>query len=132
MSQKNNSGKTQHFTLSAKLNFTTGKRRATNLPPFDVSFTYIGITQKNQVVQTCSLVWKKWGNIHFIMFVFYYNCFSIFTKDSLKSMDRVSTHFSIIGQWQTKCTIAKKINYSSTSKEWTIIILDFSWNKSWY
>ena len=58
---------------------------------------------------------------------FYYNRFSIFTNDSLKSMTQFRIQLLLKDNtWNTQYTIAKNDQYNNTSTEWTLLSLDFT------
>ena len=82
---ESNGGKIQNFIKSIKTNSPSGYSGAESLPPIVKSFMYIETSSNNR------------GNIVFVSFertdiiqitniTFYYNRFSILTKDSLMSM----------------------------------------------
>ena len=57
----------------------------------------------------------------------YYNRFSILTNDSLKSMGRFRIQLLLEDNiWTTQYTIAKNIQYSTSSTEWSLLNLDFT------
>ena len=78
------------------------------------------------------------GNIDFCSFeqndliqitnkTFYYNRFSILTKDNLKAMPRYRIQLLIEDNtWSTHFTIAKNTQHSDNSTDWTLLILDFT------
>ena len=58
---------------------------------------------------------------------FYYNRFSILTKDFLKSMGRFRIQLLLEDNtWSTQYTIAKNTQYSDNSTDWTVLNLDFT------
>ena len=58
---------------------------------------------------------------------FYYNRYSILTRDSLKSMGRFRVQLIIeYDTWSTQYTMPKNIQYSKSSTDWILLNLDFT------
>ena len=58
---------------------------------------------------------------------FSYNRFSILISDSLKSVGKIKIHLILEDNtWSTRYVIPKKVRYSDTSTEWTVVSLNFT------
>ena len=61
---------------------------------------------------------------------FYYNRFSILTKDNLRNMGRFRIQLLLEDDtWSTQYTIDKNTQYSDSESEWKLLNLDFTVEK---
>ena len=74
--------------------------------------------------------WEGTDIIQITNITFIHNKFSILTDDSLKSMGRFRIQLILKNNtWSTQYTIAKNIQYSNNSTDWTLLNLDFTVEK---
>ena len=119
-------GKIQNFIKSTKTNSRTGSSGATSLPPIGSAFMYKE-TSSNNHGSNLFVSFQRSDIIQITNITFYYNRFSILTNDSSKAMGRF--RFQLLFEddtWITQYTIAKNIQYNTTSTEWTLLNLDFT------
>ena len=122
---KNGSGKISNFVKSTKTSSSTPDSGATSLPPVGNTYMYIETSSNNNGNNVfCSF--ERTDIIQIINITFYYNRFSILTNDSLKAMGPFRIQlFLEDDSWNTQYTIAKNIQYNTSSTEWTLLNLDF-------
>ena len=122
---KNNNGKIQNFIRSSKSNSPTGDSGATSLPPIGSAFMYIETSSNiNGINAFVSLV--RTDIIQITNITFYCNGFSS-SDSNLRGMGMFRIQL-IFGDntWSTQYTIAKNIQYSNTSTDWTLLNLDIT------
>ena len=120
-------GKIQNFIKSTKTNSPTGDSGATTLPPIVSAFLYIETSSSNHGHIRVFFSWERTDIIQITNITFYYNRFSISTKDSLKAMGRFSIQLLLEDDtWNTQYTIAKKTQKNTTSTERTLLNLDLT------
>ena len=88
----NYSGKIKNSIKSTKTNSQTGYSGATSLPPIGNSFMYLA-TSSNNRGNNVFVSFERTKNIRISNITFFYNIFSILTRDSLKSMGRFRIQF---------------------------------------
>ena len=124
---KNNNVKIQNFIKSTKTNSPTSDSGATSLPPIGSAFMYIETSSSNHGHIRDFVSWERTDIIQITNIPFYYNRFSILTKNNLKPMGRFRIQLLLEGNtWSTQYTIAKNTQYSDTSTDWTLLNLDFT------
>ena len=124
---KNNSGKIQNFIRSSKTNSSTPDSGSTTLPPIGNSFMYIETSSNNSGSDIVYCSFERIDIIQITNITFYYNRYSILTKDSIKSMGRFRIQLLLEDNtWSTQYTIPKNSQYSNSSTEWTLLKLDFT------
>ena len=126
---KNNGADVGNFLKSTITFSPKSQSRATNLPPNGSAFIY---------VETSS---KKYGNIVFVRFErtdliqitiksLYFIKFSSLIRGSLNSMDRFRLQLILEDNtWSTRYNIPITDRYSDSSKDWTLLILNFTLSK---
>ena len=124
---KYNVSKIGDFIKSTKTNSPTGHSGATSLPPIGNSFMYIETSSNNHSHERVFVSWERTDIIQISNITFYYNRFSILTNNSKKSMGRFRIQLLLEDNtWSTQYSIAKNIQYSTSSTEWTLLNLDFT------
>ena len=104
---KNNTGKIQNFVRSTNTNSPTCYSGATTLPPIGSAFMYIETSSNNHGTNVY-YSWERTDIIQITNITFYYNRFSIVTKDSIKSMVRFRIQLLLEdNSWSTQYTISK-------------------------
>ena len=121
----NINGKTTIFRAT-KTNSPTADSGATSLPPIGNAFMYIETSGGNHGNNTF-VSFERTDIIQTTNITFYYNRFSTFTKESLKSMGRFRIQLVLEDNtWSTRYNIPKNDRYSDTSTEWTLVSLNFT------
>ena len=87
---------------------------------------YIETSSDNHGHQRVFVSWELTDIIRITNISFYYNRFSILTKDSLKSMGRLRIQLLEDHTWRTRYNILKKDQYSDSSTDWTLVSLNFT------
>ena len=124
---KLNGAKIGNFLKSTKTNSPTGESGSTSLPPIGNSFMYIETSSNNHGHERVFVSWERFDIIQITNITFYYNRYAILTNDNLKSMGRFRIQLLLEDNtWSTQYTFPKKSQYSNTSTEWTLLILDFT------
>ena len=123
---KKNSGKIQDFVRSATTKSPTGDSRLTSLPPLVDNFLYKETSPFNHGEDVdCSF--ERTYIIQISNTAFYYNSFSILTRDSQKAKGRFRIHLLLENNtWSTHYNTPKNIRYSDSSNDWTLLSLDFT------
>ena len=123
---KNINGKIENFIKSTKTNSPTGYFGADSLTPIGNSFMYFE-TSSNNHGNKLFVSFERLDNIQITNITFYYNRFSISNNYSSKSMGKFRIQILLEGNtWSTQYTIAKNIQYSDNSTDWTLLNLDFT------
>ena len=116
----------QIFIKSTKTISPTGYSGATSLPPIGNSFMYIETSSSNHG-NNVFVSFERTDVIQISNITFYYNRFSILTKDSIKSMGRFRIQILLEDNtWSTRYNIPKNDRYSDTSTHWTNLSLNFT------
>ena len=125
-SDKNNNGKLQNFVKSTRTNSRTANSEATSLPPIGNAFIFIETSSNNSGSNNVFVSWERTDIIQITIITLSYTRFS--TSDSnLHGMCRFRIQLLLEDKtWSTQYTIAKNIQYSFTSTEWTLLNLDFT------
>ena len=124
---KNNGAKIGNFIKSTTSYSPTSYSVATSLPPIGSAFMYIEASSNIHGLEIVFVSWERTDIIRFTNRTFYYNRFSILTKDSLKSMGRVRIQLLLENYtWSTRYNIPKNHRYSDSSNEWTLVNLNFT------
>ena len=124
---KNNVSKVGDFIKSTKTNSPTGHSGATRLPPIVNSFMYVETSSNNHGHERVFVSWERTDIIQISNITFYYNRFSILTKNSKKSMGRFRIQLLLEDNtWSTRYNIPKNDRYSNLSTQWTLVNLNFT------
>ena len=111
---------------STETNSPTSFSGARSLPPIGNSFMYIEISSNNHS-NNVFVSFEPTDIIQISDITFYYNRFSILTKDSLKAMGRFGIQLLLEDiTWSTRYNIPKSARYSDTSTDWTLVNLNFT------
>ena len=123
---KNNQSRINDFIKSTRTNSPTGFSGAMTLPPIGNSFMYIE-TSSNNHGDNVFVSWERTDIIQISNITFYYNRFSILTKDNLKNMGRFRIQLLLDDNtWSTQYTIDKNTQNSDSESDWKILTLDFT------
>ena len=123
----NNNGKTQNFIRSKKTTSPSSESGARVLPPIGSSYMYKETSSGNHGHDRIFVSWERTDIIQFTNITFYYNRFSILTKDSLKSRGRFRIQLLLkTNKWSTQYTIAKITQKSDNLIDWTLLNLGFT------
>ena len=123
---RNNNGNIHNFVRSTKTHSPTGDSGAMSLPPIGSAFMYIE-TSSNNHGNNVFVSFERTDIIQINNITFYYNRFSILTNDSLKSMGRFRIQLLLEDDtWSTRYNIPKNDRYGDTSKDWTLVNLNFT------
>ena len=88
---------------------------------------YIETSSNNHGHERVSVSWERTDIIQISNIPFYYNGFSILTKDSLKSMGRFRIQLLLEDNTRSnQYTIPKNSQNSNSSTDWTLLNLDFT------
>ena len=124
---KNNGAKVGNFLKSTRTASPTSESGATSIAPIRSAFMYIETSSKDHGYEKVFVSWEKTDIIQISNITFYYNRFSILTKDFLKSMGRFRIQFLLEhNTCSTRYNIPKIDRYSDTSTDWTLVSLYFS------
>ena len=117
---KNINGKIQNLINSTKSNSPTGNSGANSLPPIGTPFMFIETSSNNSGSNHVFVSWERTDTIQITNITFYYNRFST-SHSNLRGMGRFRNQLiSEDNTWSTQYTIAKNIQYSNTSTDWTL------------
>ena len=123
---ENNNGKKQNFIKSTKTNSSTGDSGARSLPPIGNGFLYIE-TSSNNHGNNIFVSFERTDIIQTSNIIFYYNRFSILTKDLLKSLGSFRVQLLLQDNTcSTQYTIAKNTQYSDNPTDSTFLNLVFT------
>ena len=122
---RNNHTKINDFIKSTKTNSPTSHSGAESLPPIGNSFMYIETSSINHGSNTYVIL-ERTDIIQISNITFYYNRFS--TSDyNLRAMGGFRIQLLLEDNtWDTQYTIAKIVQYNSSSTEWSLLNLDFT------
>ena len=124
---KNNQSRITDFIKSTKANSPTGYSGAESLPSIGNSFMYIETSSNNHGHERVFVSWERTDIIQISNIIFYYNRFSILTKDSKTSMDRFRIQLLLEDNtWSTRYNIPENDRYGNSSTEWTLLNLNFT------
>ena len=127
---RNINGRIQNFINSTKTTSPTSYSGATSLPPIGNSFMYIE-TSSNIHGKNVFVSLERTDIIQISNITFYYNRFSILTKNSLKSMGLFRIRLLLEDNTRsTRYNIVKKDRYSDSSTQWKKLSLNFTVEKN--
>ena len=122
---RNNNAKVNNFVKSTKSSSPAGMSGADGLPPIGSAFMYIESSGNNNGDYTFVRLIRT-DIIQISIISFYYNRFSS-SDESLKAMGRFRIQLLLDDNtWENKYTIEKNSQFSDSSKEWSLLSLDFS------
>ena len=122
---RNANGKINNFIRSTKTNSPTGNSGAESLSPIGNSFMYIETSSNNNGDYTYVRLIRT-DIIQISNISFYYNRFSS-SDENLRAMGRFRIDILLDNNtWINKYIIEKNSQYSNTSKEWSLLSLDFT------
>ena len=123
---KNNKDKILKSYKSTKTISLTVDSGSTSLSPIGNSFMYIE-TSSNNNGNNVFVSFERTDNIQISNITFYYNRFSIPTKELLKTMGRFKIQLVLEDNtWSTRYNILKNDRFSNSSSEWTKLSLNFT------
>ena len=122
----NGNGKLNNILKSTKTSSPTGQSGATSLPPIGNSFMYIERSSGGHG-NNVFVSFERTGIIQITNITFYYNRFSIFIINSLKSMGRFRIQLLLEDNTcSTRYTIPENDRYNDNSTNWTLVSLNFT------
>ena len=123
---KNNNGKITNFIRATKTRSPTSDSGATSLPSFGDAFMYIETSGGNYGYNHVFASFERIDVSQITNITFYYNRFSI-SDSNLRSMGRFRIQLLLEDNtWSTHYAIAKNTQYSVSSTECSLLILDFT------
>ena len=115
------------FLKSTTSSSPTSQSGSSSIPPIGTAFMYIETSSNNHGHERVFVSWERTDIIQITNITFYYNKFSILTKESLKSMGPFRIQLLLeANTWSTRYNIPKNGRYSDTSTRWTLVILNFT------
>ena len=114
------------FIKSTRTNSPTSESGATSWPPIGNNFMYIE-TSSNNHGNNVFVSWERTDIKHITNITFYYNRFSILTNDNFKAMGCFRIQLLLEdNKWSTRHNIPKNGQKSDTTKDWTLVSLNFT------
>ena len=114
--------KVTNFPKSTKTSSPTSQSRATSLPSFGDSFTYIKTSQNISGSENAFVSFEHTDIFQISILTIYYNKLSISSNNSLTSLDRFRIQLLLADNtWPFACNILKNDRYSDSSSDWTLV-----------
>ena len=125
--KKNNDSKVGNFIKSTIMNSPTSYSRATSLPPFGNSLTYIETSSNNHGHERVFVRFERTDINPIRNITFFYNRFSVLTNDLKKLMGTFIIQLILEDNtWSTRYIIPKKDGYNISSTQSIKLRLKFS------